>query len=154
MPEGETAAGEGTEDEYGSYNPQEMDRFRRKVRRAIELNSEEDQVNRVVGRIDNLVSANKIAPLTEQQKKTVAKTILSVRRQIPDVFRRLRASGTLDNVPREERGQIIRAEFATDPLAPHIKIAGHPYQRNHAAAPTELRRFQSRGLGLFHPMAK
>ncbi|MHC4135481.1 MAG: hypothetical protein ACYTDU_04705 [Planctomycetota bacterium] len=104
------AAGEA-DAEYGSYDPQEMNRFRKKVRRANELNSEEDQVNRVVDRIDGLVSENKIAPLTKKQKGNVARTILSTRRKVPGVFRRLRESGALNDVPREERRQIIRAEF-------------------------------------------
>jgi hypothetical protein len=114
-PAGKAASGTGeqSEAEYGSYSPQEMDRFRKKVRRAIELNSEEDQVTRVVDRIDGLVSENKIAPLTGKQKESVAKTILSTRGKVPQIFRRLRETGAFTDVPREERGQLIRAEFET-----------------------------------------
>ncbi|MHC4972982.1 MAG: hypothetical protein ACYTG3_11685 [Planctomycetota bacterium] len=112
-PDGDAASSEapGEAAEYGSPNPQEMDRFRKKVRRAIELNSEEDQVNRVVDRIDGLVAENKIAPLTSKQKTSVARTILSTRSKVPQVFRRLRESGAFNDVPREERGQLIRTEF-------------------------------------------
>jgi hypothetical protein len=105
------AAAEGADAEYGSQSPQEMERFRKKVRKAIELNSEEDQVGRVVDRIDSLVGENKIAPLTAKQKTTVARMILSTQRKVPNVFRRLRESGAFHDVPREERGQLIRAEF-------------------------------------------
>jgi hypothetical protein len=106
-----TAADAGVAAEHASYSPQEMDRFRRKVRKANDLNSEEDQVTRVVDRIDGLVSENKIAPLTKKQKTQVARTIISTRRKVPDVFRRLRDSGAFTDVPREERGQLIRTEF-------------------------------------------
>ena len=106
-----SAAAEGAASELASYEPQEMERFRRKVRKAVELNSEEDQVGRVVDRIDGLIGENKIAPLTTKQKSSVARTILSARGKIPLIFRRLRESGAFSDVPREERGQIIRAEF-------------------------------------------
>jgi len=106
-----SAAAEGADSEYGSFGPQEMDRFRKNVRRANELNSEEDQVGRVVDRIDSLVSENKIAPLTKKQKSSVARTILSTREKVPTIFRRLRESGAFSDVPREERGQLIRTEF-------------------------------------------
>lgn len=114
--EGEAASATGTEPgaadgDLASYDPAEMDRFRKKVRRAIELNAEEDQVTRVVDRLDGLVSENKIAPLTSKQKTSVAQTILSTRSKVPTIFRRLRESGAFGDVPREERGQLIRAEF-------------------------------------------
>ncbi|MHC4549798.1 MAG: hypothetical protein ACYTEZ_13580 [Planctomycetota bacterium] len=93
------------------YDPREMEQFRRKVRRANQLNDQEDQVQRVVTRLDTLVGENKIAPLTPKQKERVAETILATRGQVPQIFRRLRESGAFGETSREERGQMIRAEF-------------------------------------------
>jgi hypothetical protein len=109
---GEAEAGaEAGVESGGAYDPQEMERFRKKVRRAIELNGQEDRVTRVVDRLDGLISENKIAPLTPKQKTSVAETILAAQQKIPEVFRRLRESGSFNDVPREERRQLVRAEI-------------------------------------------
>lgn len=94
-----------------AFDPAEMEVFRQKVKRAQELNAEEEQVNRVIGRIDQLAADNKIGALTRKQKKTVAHTILRARRAIPDVWRKIRENNDLRAMSREERGAVMRTEF-------------------------------------------
>jgi hypothetical protein len=93
------------------YDPKEMDTFRRKVRKANELNVEEDQKVRIFDRIDELVKQNKIAPLSAKQKEGVASTVLVYRRKVPEVWRKVAEGNAMENVSREERGRIVRAEY-------------------------------------------
>jgi hypothetical protein len=93
------------------YDSKEMDVFRRKVRKALELNSEEDQKVRIFDRIDELVKQNKIAPLNAKEKEGVASTVLAYRRKIPEVWRKIAADGAMEGVSREERGRIVRVEY-------------------------------------------
>ncbi len=93
------------------FDPQEMNVFRKKVRKALELNSEEDQKVRIFDRIDELVKQNKIAPLNAKQKEGVATTVLAYRRNVPAVWRKVAEAGAMENVSREERGRIVRAEY-------------------------------------------
>jgi len=88
-----------------------MELFRRRVRRAEELNSAEERFRRVAERIDRLVQSNRIAPLSPKQKKFVAKTLLDTRRAIPNIWRKIRENNDLGNMSREERGQLIRSEY-------------------------------------------
>jgi hypothetical protein len=92
-------------------NPQEMEVFRRKVKKANELNDLEEQKNRVIERIDQLVKDNKIAPLTPREKEGIATTVLEFRKRTPLVWQKLRETGALDNATREDRGRIIRSEM-------------------------------------------
>ncbi|HEX5138754.1 MAG TPA: hypothetical protein VFY93_17410 [Planctomycetota bacterium] len=105
--EGEAAPDAGGEE----FDAGEMDVFRKKVRKALELNSEEDQKSRILDGIDELVKQNKIAPLNARQKDAVASTVLSYRKKIPDVFRKLRENGAMEGATREDRGRIYREEF-------------------------------------------
>lgn len=105
----EEAAGSDVPQE--DYDPKEMDLFRRKVRKANELNGDEDQKTRIFERIDELVKQNKIAPLNAKQKEGVASTVLAYRKKVPDVWRRVAEGGAMENVSREERGRIVRAEY-------------------------------------------
>jgi hypothetical protein len=89
-----------------------MDAFRNHVRKAIELNNEEDRVQRVVDSIDGLVAENKIAPLNEKQKVKVAEALLSFRTRVPEVWRRARES-TPDGASRDERFKAMRTEMET-----------------------------------------
>jgi len=91
--------------------PQAMELFRRRVRRAQELNSAEDRFRRVEERIDRLVQSNRIAPLSPKQKKAVAKTLNDTRRAIPNIWRKIRENNDLGSMSREERGQVIRNEY-------------------------------------------
>ncbi len=95
------------------FAPREMETFRKKVRKANELNDAEEQVKRVTDRLDELVKENKIAPLNPRQKEAVATTVIAYRKKVPGVWQKLRASGTLENATNEERGRIIRAEYDT-----------------------------------------
>ncbi len=96
------------------FDPQEMEVFREKVKKANELNQEEEQKKGIVDGIDRLVRENKIAPLTPSQKEAVATTVIVSRRKGMDVWKKLRESGTLDGTAnREERGRIVRAEMET-----------------------------------------
>lgn len=114
-PSGATIGDEGVEAGAASedLSPREMDIFRQRVKKAIELNAEEDQKNRVIERIDQLIQENKIASLNPRQKEGVATTVLAYRRKVPDVWRKLREEGALENVSREDRGRIVRAEYET-----------------------------------------
>lgn len=106
-PEEDAAAPEAPEE----FDAQEMVTFRKKVRKANELNSEEDQENGIKDGIDRLVRDNKIAPLTPAQKDGVAKIVLGSRRKGADVFRRMRESGAFEGGNREDRGTLIRTEI-------------------------------------------
>lgn len=106
--EGTDAPAAGASEEF---NPQEMETFRKKVRKANELNDAEEQVKRVTDRLDELIRDNRIAPLNPRQKEAVATTVLAYRKKVPMVWQKLRASGTLENTTNEERGRIMRAEF-------------------------------------------
>jgi hypothetical protein len=102
------AAPDAPQEDYGQ---KEMDVFRKKVRKALELNSEEDQKVRIFDRIDELVKQNKIAPLAPKQKDGVASTVLAYRRKIPEVWRKVTEGGAMEGMSREERGRIVRAEY-------------------------------------------
>jgi hypothetical protein len=93
------------------FDPAEMEVFRQKVKKAQELNAEEEQLNRVIGRIDELAAENKIGALTRKQKEAVAGTILKTRRSIPDLWRKIRENNDMRNMSREERGAVMRTEF-------------------------------------------
>jgi hypothetical protein len=92
------------------YDPRELEVFRKKVRRANELNDEEDQLNRVAERLDTLVSENRIAPLDAGQRTALARLSLDYRRRVPDVWRKVRET-LPETASREDRGRVMRAEF-------------------------------------------
>jgi len=106
-------AGSDTAPDAGGeeFDAGEMDVFRKKVRKALEINSEEDQKTRIFEGIDDLVKQNKIAPLNAHQKEGVASTVLNYRKKIPDVFRKLRETGAMETANREDRGRLFREEF-------------------------------------------
>ena len=111
-PESEEGMAAGPEAPAGTpFDPQEMEVFRHKVRKALELNAEEDQVNRVAERLDQLVQQNRIAPLTPRQKETVGRIYTEYQRRVPMVWQKLRESGTLENTPFEDRRALVRAEY-------------------------------------------
>jgi len=91
--------------------PAQMEAFRQHVRKAIELNGEEDRVKRVEDSLDELVTQNRIAPLSSRQRTHIANTILSYREKMPQIWQRMRTMP--EGTSREERGQIIRQEFDT-----------------------------------------
>lgn len=95
------------------FNPREMETFRKKVKKANELNDAEEQKNRIIDGIDRLVKDNKIAPLNPAQKESVANTVVVSRRKGIDVFRKLRESGTLEGANREDMGRLVRQEMET-----------------------------------------
>jgi len=111
-PESEEGTGPAVEPGAGvAFEPQEMEVFRQKVRKALELNAEEDQVTRVAERLDQLVEQNRIAPLSPRQKEAVARIYLEHQRRMPMVWQKLRESGAFENTPREQRGELVRAEY-------------------------------------------
>jgi len=110
-PEGEAIDPGAADAAAENISPQQMEVFRRRVKKAIDLNNEQEQKDRVIERIDQLVSENKIAPLNAKQKDGVAATVLAYRQKIPGVWRKLQESGTLENMSREDRGSAFRAEF-------------------------------------------
>ena len=97
-----------------------MDKFRGNVREAMRLNAEEDRTLRVVEGIDGLIKDNRIAPLTDTQKKKVATAIMKYRGQMPTVWRKLREEMP-EGATREDRRKYmteafedLRAEVQTD----------------------------------------
>ena len=111
-PDAEPSAEPGAADSE-TFDFKEMEVFRKKVRKANELNQEEEQKKGIVDGIDRLVKENKIAPLSPTQKDAVATVVITSRRKGLDVFRKLRESGALESGNREARGQLIRAEMET-----------------------------------------
>jgi hypothetical protein len=95
------------------FNPREMDTFRKKVKKANELNEAEDQKTRIIESVDRLVKENKIGPLTPAQKESVANTVVVSRKKGIDIWRKLRESGTLEGTNREEMGRLVRQEVET-----------------------------------------
>ncbi len=100
-------------DPPADFDPQEMETFRKKVSIANEINSKEERVQRVVDDIDRLVSENKIGTLNEKQKKVVAGVILGAREKMPGLWRKVASSVEGQNLPRDQMGQLIRAEYET-----------------------------------------
>lgn len=95
------------------FNPREMETFRKKVRKANELNDAEEQKNRIVEGVDRLVKENKIAPLTPAQKEKLADTVIVSRKKGLDMWRKLREAGALEGTNREDRGRVVRQEMET-----------------------------------------
>ncbi|MHC4956738.1 MAG: hypothetical protein ACYTGN_00085 [Planctomycetota bacterium] len=87
-----------------------MESFRRNVRKANELNREEDRVTREVDRIARLVEEGKIASMSPAQEQKVAKTLLSYRDQIPEIWRRMRSDPEMREMSWEERRQVMQTE--------------------------------------------
>jgi len=87
-----------------------MEVFRRHVRRALELNGEEDQGRRVVEQLDRLVERSAIGAMTATQKERAAKTILTAQRKLPDVWRKVFADAQGRELPREQRVEMVRVE--------------------------------------------
>jgi hypothetical protein len=91
--------------------PGEMKVFRKRVRRAQELNAEEDRLRRFVERIDVLEGKGKIAPLSPEHKLEAARTLMGTRNTIPEILRERREAGDLVGMSSEERRELIRAEY-------------------------------------------
>ena len=91
-------------------NPK-MEVFRRQVRRANELNSQEDRVRRMNESLDRLVQENRIGALDKAQREAVTKTIFKARAKVPQIWEKIRSDGSLADLPREERWQVVRAGF-------------------------------------------
>ena len=89
----------------------EMKTFRNNVRKAIELNREQDRVDREMQRIDRLITNNKIGALSDKQKKVVATVLLNSRDKAPRIWRQFRNNPEMREMPREERAKIYRVEF-------------------------------------------
>ena len=111
---GDTDPGaEGTDSATPELLPDgQMQTFRKNVRKAIELNREEDRVNREMERIDRLITSNRIGALSDEQKKAVATVLLNSRDKRPRIWRQFRTNPELRELPREERAKIYRVEFA------------------------------------------
>lgn len=91
--------------------PEQMEVFRRRVRRAGELNAEEDRLSFVFESVDRLVAERKIAPLSAGQRDKVARTILTIRDRVPAVFRKFREDAAFRDLPQEQRRTAVRAEI-------------------------------------------
>jgi hypothetical protein len=94
-----------------SYDPAEMESFRRKVRVALDLNREEEEVKGVVDALDGLATRSQIGSLSDVQKEKAAKSIVSARRKIPEVWRKVMADPANQNLPWDQRRQVIQSEM-------------------------------------------
>ncbi|MGH7162075.1 MAG: hypothetical protein ACREID_01220 [Planctomycetota bacterium] len=90
-----------------------MESFRKQVRRAVELNQDEDQVKQVIERLDRLVEERQIGALTDPQKEKAAKTLVATRRKIPEIWRKVMADAGGQQIAWEERRNLIQTEYAT-----------------------------------------
>ncbi|MGQ0615042.1 MAG: hypothetical protein ACT4PV_15010 [Planctomycetaceae bacterium] len=88
-----------------------MDVFRRNVRRAIELNGEDDQGQRVIDQIDRLIERSAIGAMSDSQKTRAAKTVLTAQKKIPELWRAAFANPQNRELPREQRAEMVRVEF-------------------------------------------
>jgi len=88
-----------------------MDDFRRLVRRANDLNEEEDRVREVLGRLDRLVEGSRISPISEENKVAVARTLLTVRSSIRDRMRQASETTDVRSLPPEQRREIFRTQI-------------------------------------------
>jgi hypothetical protein len=91
-------------------NPK-MEIFRRQVRRANDLNSQEDRVQRMNDSLDRLVEQNRIGALDPVQREAVTTALLRARTKIPQVMQKLRSDQTMADLPREERRELWRSAF-------------------------------------------
>jgi hypothetical protein len=102
----EEAAAEG-------YDPVEMERFRRKVKRAIELNLEEEQRLQVMEQIDRMVERGAIGAMSAPQKERVAKTVIASRAKARAIWPRIFGTPENRELPMEQRREMVRAEMET-----------------------------------------
>jgi hypothetical protein len=121
LPEGSSepqAAPEAPEATWGGAGAPDltagqMEVFRKRVRRAGELNAQEDRMNTVLESVDRLVTERKIAPLSPAQRTKAAETILAVRDKAPAIFRKFWTDPGFRELPEEQRRASIRAEVDT-----------------------------------------
>jgi len=93
-------------------NPK-MEVFRRQVRRANDLNSQEDRVRRMNESLDRLARDNRIGVLDDAQKEQVTAALLRSRARIPQILEKLRSDMTMRDLPREEQWEVRRGAFET-----------------------------------------
>jgi hypothetical protein len=88
-----------------------FDYFRERVRLAQEANEKEDRINQQIDRLDNLITENRIGPLSDGQKRKAAEILLDTREKTRFIWRGLTQRDDLRNLPREEQREAYRREF-------------------------------------------
>lgn len=95
------------------YDPVEMERFRKKVKRAIELNNEEEQRLQVMEQLDRMIERSAIGAMSAAQKEKVARTVIASRAKARAIWPRLFGSPENRDLPMEQRRELIRVEMET-----------------------------------------
>lgn len=103
---------EGGDKDAGVLQGPRMEVFRRNVRKANELNRQEDRVNGEIERLDRLVENGRIAALNEKQKSEIANKVLGFRQSSREIWGQLRSNPQLREMAREDRMKYVREEFA------------------------------------------
>jgi hypothetical protein len=111
-------------DRLAGLEPAEMEVFRQRVRRAQELNVEEDTLRRFVERIDVLVEEGRVVGLSVEHKLDAARTLMGTRNAIPEILRERRATGELARMSSDERRELIRTEYQRIRAEAEAEIAG------------------------------
>jgi len=98
--------------EAGSVaDPAEMESFRRKVRLALDLNRDEDEVRGVVESIDGLVSKGQLGSISDVQKEKAARAVIQTRRKIPQVWQKVMGDPNNQTLGWDQRRQILQTEM-------------------------------------------
>ncbi len=85
--------------------------FRARVRLAGDENQREDNINREVDRLDQLISDNRIGTLSNAQKTKVAEKLIEQRGKTRLIWRGLRNRDDLQNLSDDERRGAYRDAF-------------------------------------------
>ena len=103
--------GEGGGDQpAGILASGQMEKFRKNVRHAQELNRQEDRVDNEVSRLDRLVEGGRIAALDPVAKKALATKLLGFRDQARNVWTQMRTNPEVREMSREDRWKYMREE--------------------------------------------
>lgn len=93
------------------FDPAEMESFRRKVKVALDLNRDEEEVKGVVETLDGLATRSQIGSLSDVQKEKAAKSIVAARRKFPEMWRKVMADPANQNIAWDQRRQVIQSEI-------------------------------------------
>jgi len=96
-----------------TFDPREMETFRHKVKRANELNAEEDQRRAVVEQLDRMIGRNTIGAMTSAQKERTAKTVVASRTKVWGSWQRVFQNPENRDLPMEQRRELVRSEGET-----------------------------------------
>jgi hypothetical protein len=107
----EARLGDAEADPSLGMEPADMELFRKQVRKAQELNVQEDQLLRIVENIDRLVEDKRIGALSPEQEQKAARIVMATNRKLLGISGRVRQDYDIANMTSEERRQVIREEY-------------------------------------------